>query len=284
MKKNMKRILVPVDFSPTSKKALMYAVDIASKSGGTVILYHLFVPLKSSPAGVLYNVRESNKQLEANHLKRLQRLKKKVLADAKKEIPVSTLIGRIPVVKNILEFAKNNHIDLIVMGTQGASGLKKITIGSIAGKVMESSHIPVLLVPEKFAWKKPKKILFTTTLCKSDSKVFPALLSFANLYDAQITFLNLRDPHQLYGYKEKEEFEMYAYSVQRTFDHVNIQFRQLDTFSVAKTMENLYEEIPYDLLVMARRKLDFLTRFLQKSFTKRMAYITTQPLLVVPEK
>lgn len=280
----MKRILVPVDFSPTSKKAFRYAVDIAAKSGGTVILYHLFKPLKYSELGDPKIVREENNRLEANNLKRLQRLKNKVLTDAKADITVSTLVGRIPVLNNILGFVEHNHIDLIVMGTQGATGLKKITVGSTTAKVMERSEIPVLLVPEKFVWKKPEKILFTTTICKSDNKAFPVLLNFANLYDAQITVVNLRDPHQLYGFKEKEEFEMYAYSVQRTFDHSDIQFRQLDTFSVAKTMENLYDEIPYDILVMARRKMDSVSRFFQKSFTKKMAYITTQPLLIVPEK
>ena len=280
----MKRILVPVDFSPTSKKAFRYAVDIAFKSGGTVILCHFFKPLKSSDAGAPHNVREYNRQFESNTLKRLQRLKKKVLADTSATLSVSTLVGRIPVVKNILRFAENNHINLIVMGTQGATGLKKITIGSVAAKVMEGSPVPVLLVPEKFVWKKPEKILFTTTICKSDNKAFPVLLSFSHLYDAHITIVNLRDPHQLNGFKEKEEFEMYAYSVQRIFDDINIQFRQLQTFSVEKTMANLHEEMPHDLLVMARRKLDFLSRSLQKSFTKKMAHITTQPLLILPEK
>lgn len=280
----MKRILVPVDFSPTSKKAFRYAVDIASKSGGTIVLFHLYTPGKPRVKGVFEDVRAYNQQMETNILKRLQRLKKKVLADTKEEVTVSTIVGHIPVVSNILRFAESNQIDLIVMGTQGASGLKKITVGSTAVKVMKKSEIPVLLVPEKFDWKKPKKILFTTVISKSDNNVFPVISGIVNLYGAQVTFVNLRDPHQLDGFKEKEEFEMYSYSVQRIFDHANIQFRQLDTFSVAETMENLYKEIPYDLLVMGRRKLDFADRFLQKSFTKKMAYITTQPLLVIPEK
>ncbi|MEO9021372.1 MAG: universal stress protein [Ginsengibacter sp.] len=280
----MKRILVPVDFSPTSKKAFRYAVDIASRSGGTIILYHLYKPLKKSELGDSSNAREGNMQLEKNSLKRLQRLKKKVLADSKEEVTVSTLVGRMPVLNNILGFVEHNHIDLIVMGTQGATGLKKVMIGSTTAKVMERSEVPILLVPEKFVWKKPGKILFTTIICKSDNRAFPVLLSFANLYGTQITFVNLRDPHQLYGFKEKEEFEMYAYSVQRVFDHADIQFRQLDTFSVEKTMEDLYKEIPYDLLVMTRRKLNFPDRLFQKSFTKKMAYITTQPLLIVPEQ
>ena len=280
----MKRLLVPIDFSPNSKKAFRYAVDIASKSGGTVILYHLFRPLKPSEAGVPFDTREHNMHLEEINLKRLQRLKKKVLADSKTEVSVSTVVGRIPVVKKILEFAEQNQIDLIVMGTKGATGLKKITIGSNAVKVIERSAIPVLLIPERFVWKKPEKILFTTTICKSDNEAFPVLLSLAGLYDAELTIVNLRDPHQLHGYKEREEFEMYAYSVQRTFEDAKIKFRQLDTFSVAKTIENLYEEIPYDMLIMLRTKKSLLQKIFTASFTKSMAFIAERPLLIIPQE
>ena len=278
----MKRILVPVDFSPTSKKAFRYAVDIAYKSGGTVILYHLFKPLEYAEFGNPHNIREENKRIQTNILTRLQRLKKKVLTQTNTEVTVSTIIGHFPVVKNILKFVGENHIDLIVMGTQGASGLKKITVGSVAAKVMERSEIPVLLIPEKFVWKKPAKIIFTTTVSKSDSNAFPVLLDFANLYNAKITFVNLRDPRQLHGYKEKEEFDTYAYSVQRTFDDANIQFRQLDTFSIEKTMENLEDEIPYDILVMLRTKKSFFQKIYLGSFTQNMAFITKKPLLVIP--
>lgn len=281
----MKRLLVPVDFSPNSKKAFRYALDIASKSGGTVILYHLFRPLRATDIGPPFHTRDYNKRLEINFLKRLQRLKKKVLTDSQiKNVTVSTLVGRFPVVKNILLCAEQNQIDLIVMGTKGATGLKKITVGSNAAKITKQSGVPVLLIPEKYHWKKPEKILFTTTIYKSDSLAFPVLLNFANLYQTQITVVNLRDPHQLYGFKEKEEFEMYAYSVQRTFDHANIQFRQLDTFSVAKTLENLYEEIPYDILIMLRTKKSFFQKIFTESFTKSMALLAQRPLMIIPEE
>lgn len=279
----MKRILVPVDFSPTSKKAFRFAADIASKSGGSIILYHLFTPGKKAALGLGGNVNEYNRHIEGNSLKRLQRLKKKVLADTA-EVSVSTIVGRTPLIDNILGFAEHNHIDMIVMGTQGANGLKKVTIGSVAAKIIVRSDISVLLVPEKFELKQIEKIVFTTDIPKADSKALPVVFDFANLYNALVTLVNLLDPYHQYDEKEKKDFEMYAYYVQRNFNDSRIQFRQLKTTTVLKTMENLHEEIPYDMLVMARRKLSAKDRFFQKSFTKEMAYTTTLPLLVVPEE
>lgn len=279
----MKRILVPVDFSPTSKKAFRFAVDIASKSGGAVILYHLFIPGRRATLGSVENAKEYNKQFEENSLKRLQRLKKKVLEDTD-EVPVSTVVGRTPVTDNILGFAEHNQIDMIVMGTQGASGLKKVTIGSVAAKVIAGAAIPVLLVPEKFILKPIEKVVFTTVIHKADSKALPVVFELAGLYNALVTLVNLLDSGQQASDKEQKDFDMYAYYVQRNFNDYRIQFQQLETDTIVKTMKNLHEEIPYDLLAMTRRKLKTKDRFFQKSFTKGMAYTITKPLLVIPEE
>jgi nucleotide-binding universal stress UspA family protein len=246
-------------------------------------LYHLYTPAKSTTVGVFENVRAYNQALETNNLKRLQRLKKRVLSDSI-DVPVSTIVGRPPVVNNILGFAEHNQIDMIVMGTQGASGLKKVTVGSVAAKIIAESSIPVLLVPEKFEMAPLEKIVFTTTFQSTDRKALPLVFEIAALYDAVVTFVNLRDAHHQFDTTEVDNFDTYAYSLQREFEDSRIQFKQLKTTSIVKTMENLHEEVSYDLLVMARRKKDFLNRFFQKSFTKKMAYITKQPLLVIPEE
>lgn len=278
---NMKRILVPVDFSPTSKKALRFAVDIASKSGGVILLYHLYTPGKKSELAFTEYVDEYNKRMEENSLKRLQRLKKNILSDTA-GVPISTIVGRTPVIDNILGFAEHNHVDLIVMGTQGASGLKKVTIGSVTANVITKSDIPVFLVPEKYELSEIEKIIFTTDFQKADNKALPVLFEFAALYGASVTFVNILHDDKSEGRKNDELVEMYAYYVQRNFNDPAVQFKQLKTNSIERTMENLQEEIPYDLLVMARRNLSHKQRFFKKSFTKKMAYVTTQPLLVIP--
>lgn len=279
----MKRILVPVDFSATSKKAFRLAADIASKSGGSILLYHLYTPGTKATLGLKENIHEYNKGIEANSLKRLQRLKKSVLADTA-DVEVSTIVGRTPVIENISGFAERNQIDMIVMGTQGASGLKKVTLGSVAAKTMIKSAIPVLLVPEKFEWKLPENIVFASSFHKADRRAWPVILEITKLYGALLTLVNISDPDDSLTETNKNNFEIYAYRLQRELNDIRIQFKQLKTSSIIKTMENLHEEIPYDLLVMSRRKLGFLNRFFQRSFTKKMAYITTQPLLIVPEE
>ena len=277
----MQRILVPTDFSPTAEKAFRFALDIATKAKGTVILYHVYTPVESTIMDTVQKRKQYNAQTETNLVKRLQRLKKKVTADTA-DVPVS-IVGRSPVIDNILGFAEHNHIDLIVMGTQGASGLKKIIIGSVAARIVEKTDIPVLLVPEKFEWTEPERVVFITNYLQTDRQALSVVLALAKLYGAAVTVVHLVD---VFAKEEKEkiDFENYAHSMHRELNEFNLKFKLLKTTSVTETMENLYKEISYDMLAMVRRKKNFLEKFFIKSFTQNMAYVTNHPLLVVPEE
>lgn len=280
----MRRILVPIDFSATSKKAFRFAVDIASKTDGAIILYHLFTPEKKIAFGSRKMIDENNKRTETNILKRMTRLRKKVLEETGGSIVISTVVGRTPVVNNILGFAEHNHIDMIVMGTQGADGLKKVTIGSVAAKIVANADVPVILIPEKFEMKQIEHVVFTTDIKKADRRAIPIVFDFAGLHEANITVVNMFLKLHEEDKKNQEEFETYIKRIQKTYNISNLLFEQMETANVAKSLENLSEEIKYDVLAMARRQLQPGDRLFQKSFTKNMAFMTTQPLLVVPEE
>jgi nucleotide-binding universal stress UspA family protein len=280
----MERIVVPTDFSPTAERAFRYAADLASHSGGQILLYHVYTPVfgKAVDTGLLKNTRE-NQWTEASTIKRLERLKKKI----SKEYPgvqVSAIIGRPPVIKNLLDFAADNRADLIVMGTQGASGLKKTLVGSVAAQVVSRSPMPVLLVPEKFKWEEPKEIVFAASLEASDKKALQLATEIAEWYKIKITVVHFLSLYSSETEKETEqsEFDSYAYMLKRKFSKARLQFRILRADSTIRAMETLYKEIPYDLMVMVRRRKTFLERFFLKSFTQDMAYVTRFPLLVVP--
>ena len=142
----------------------------------------------------------------------------------------------------------------------------------------------MLLVPVKFQWKEPEQIVFATNYQKTERQALAIIFSMAKLYIARVTVVHLYNVDVLEEEKGKNNFDTYAYALQREFNEFNLKFQLLKTSSVTKTMENLYKEIPYDMVAMMRRKKTFMERFFLKSFTKNMAYITNHPLLVVPEE
>jgi nucleotide-binding universal stress UspA family protein len=280
----MKRILVPTDFSPTAERAFRLALDISERSRGTIILYHAYKPEDSEFLSTAENREQYNKQTETNLVKRLHRLKKKVTENAA-GIPVSAVLGRTPVVDNILGFAEHNNIDLIVMGTQGAGGLRKTVIGSVASRVADNAGIPVLLVPEKYEWKDPERIVFASNYENSDKQALSFLLELAKLYNTGVTLIHLISAYLNAEEKEKEKstFDTYAYTLQREFNKFKLKFKMQETGSVVETMENLDKTIPYDIVAMVRRNRGFYEKFFLGSFTKNMAYITRHLLLIIPE-
>ena len=279
----MKKILVPTDFSPTAEKAFRFAANLALKNDGMVVLYHVYTPVESTFVDTPEKRRMYNLQMERNALKRLQRLKTKV-AGPSCPIPVDAVVGRSPLKDDILGFAEQNAIDLIVMGTQGASGLKKVVVGSEASRIAKESTIPVLLIPEKFVWKEPVEIVFATNYAPAEMNALTLSIALANVYKAGITVVRLFAPDTTEASRDNEiaAFENFAKQLQKSFSHFPLRFKSIQTNSVKAAMENLHQEVPYDMLVMVRRNRNFLQRLFLKSFTKAMCYVTHYPLLVVP--
>ncbi len=281
----MKRILVPTDFSPTAEKAFRYALDIALNTGATIILYHIYKPVDGPFIDTKQTAKQHNIQTETNILKRLQRLKKKVTKEAG-TVTVSTLIGRQPLVDNILGFAEHNHIDLVVMGTRGTSGLKKIMIGSTAAKIAEAADIPVLLVPEKFEWSEHNQIVFASDFHKSDHEALSFATELLKSKNCTITVLHLVSAYatETERKRERAHFDKYTCQLQQPFDKHQLRFHLLETTSFSETIKNLEKKIPYDLLAMVRRKKTFSQKLFGDSFTQTMTFLAKKPMLIIPGK
>jgi universal stress protein A len=133
----LKKILVPVDFSDCSKKALQYALLFAKQSGARLVLLHVVQPYPAVPemAPVDYEtIQDSKEQLEK--LRRALGRKIEVAAVLRTGIP--------PV--EIVDAAKELDIDLIIISTHGHKGFARLVLGSTTEKVVRSAPCPVLIV------------------------------------------------------------------------------------------------------------------------------------------
>ena len=136
----LERLLVPTDFGEAAACALDLALTIAVKFGSTVILLHaydLLVPTYAEGLGwpILDVERLARKELDA------ARVKAQSLYPAVEAV----LVCGDPV-RGILETAEKHNADMIVMGTHGRRGLSRLILGSVAGKIVRLSPIPVVTV------------------------------------------------------------------------------------------------------------------------------------------
>ena len=155
---NLKKILVPVDFSEPCLKALHYALALAQHFGSQIILMHVI--RKASPATRLV----INQSKSKNHLR--EEANRLLNSFIKKHIQIKvnldqTIKTGVPF-NEIVNTAKRYNVDAIVIATHGYSGLKHITMGSTAERVVRYASCPVLVVREKehdFLSTKSKKPL-----------------------------------------------------------------------------------------------------------------------------
>jgi universal stress protein A len=142
-----KKILCPVDFSQFTQEVVNYALDLAKKYGAVVHIMHVvpnmtyFTPYESflTPENLIAIEKNIQDEVERNFAKLLKN----------DTVPTKTVIKTgVPFVE-IIDYAKSESIDLIVMGTHGHTGLEHILIGNVAEKVVRKSPCPVMTIRPK---------------------------------------------------------------------------------------------------------------------------------------
>ena len=145
MTPNIRKILVPTDFSPRSDAALDYAAALATALNAAVHLVHVVEEPFAGGEWEMYvrDPQEIRDQLDADARSRLATTAGRLDSSA---VPVSTEIRHGSAFDGILYEAKGIGADLIVMGTHGRSGLSHLMLGSVAERVIRGAHCPVLTV------------------------------------------------------------------------------------------------------------------------------------------
>lgn len=144
----LKRILVPVDFSPLSKKALHYATRLAQQFGAEIDLFHVIEP-EIPPAfdGFMIALPPVSNGSSAQCTGQLKTLVNSVRNAGVTEVRSTVRCGLAAI--EIVEAAKELDVDLIVIATHGYTGWKHFAIGSTAERVVRAAPCPVLVVREK---------------------------------------------------------------------------------------------------------------------------------------
>lgn len=138
-------ILVPTDFSANADRALQYAVDVAKRSGATVhLVYVPAIPTYPLMDAALAVTPDGIRQIFAEAQESLDALATKHCGD---EVRWECAVCEPPVHHAINEYASQNAIDLIVMGTHGRAGISKVVFGSVTARALRTARTPMIVVP-----------------------------------------------------------------------------------------------------------------------------------------
>ncbi|HEY9361704.1 MAG TPA: universal stress protein [Chitinophagaceae bacterium] len=279
----MKRILVPTDFSKCADKAIDFAVQSAKIVPVEIILLHSFEVKDNMYSDYMGVNREFNVSMLNDAKEKLAELKKNI--EETDGVVVDTFISTNSLYDAITRSVKEKKIDMVVMGTLGASGIKEKLWGSRTAAIIGRSDIPVMVIPIEYEWKKPQNILLATNRFEKEPAILDYLFELAGLYmsrvqvavftgesdDKAITFLN--HEHKI---SEYEEYLTDMYN-EETLTSAHLTGEDFET-----TLQNFIRENDIDILVMVTYQNTFWSRIFNPSKTKRMSYHTNIPLLAIP--
>ncbi len=185
-----KNILVATDFSPASKHAVEYAAAITDLNQGQLFVLHalppearLAVPLDPMPARTDRDLAEARLSLQ-----------KLGAEEPVRHVHHEELLERGPVWEAVLETIERKKIDLLVLGTHGRTGLKKIVLGSTAEELFRRAPCPVLTVGPSAMPRRIRKVLFATDFGPASAHALPFAIDFANKSEGELILLHLVSP------------------------------------------------------------------------------------------
>lgn len=143
---DVKLILVPIDFSASSLKAMTYAVPFARRFGGKLVLLHVVEPIATPDFAAAFPLALSNDQMKANASRQLRRLGEQLEVEPELIDSLIVRLGRS--YHEITETARAMAVDMIIISTHGHTGLKHVLFGSTTERVVRHAPCPVLVVRE----------------------------------------------------------------------------------------------------------------------------------------
>ncbi len=271
-----KKILLPTDFSDNANHAIEYAIELFGFEDVKYILINAFVEPNTS-ADMLVSINDI--------------LQKQATADLNKII--SRLVNNHPDIKGLLEHrleygplatalkitTEKEHVDYVVMGTRGASGIKKALIGSNTSAVIRRVKCPIIAIPEKAEIKPLKNIALATDYegLENDELLQP-LVDITKRNSSKILAVNVSRELVLAG---PNEYETKGMSLGKQFEGIKQSFFTVENPDVVQGVREFAKNHKVDMLVMISRKHTLFERLFSTSVTKEMSMIGEVPLMVL---
>jgi nucleotide-binding universal stress UspA family protein len=275
----MKRILFPTDFSEAATNAFIHALQFAKIVQGELVLLHAFeLPVFDNqffPENYMMiyeSVELSQFEMFKEEIPKLRAIAQEHHLD---KIRMTHRLMDGNLLYNINKSIKDDKIDYVVMGTEGASGWSEFFSGTHTGNVLTDVDVPILCIPIDAKYKKTETIGFTTRFRPKDKKALKKVVKLAKMAGAKVKCLYVKTSKSDVDKKTIKKWEM-------DFEQDSIEFFVINSDEVKETILDfiLYKEI--DILTMVSYKRTFFQGLFHPSLTKKFANNFDVPILAIP--
>lgn len=277
----MVNILVPTDFSDLSRVSIDFAIKLAKEIDGNITILHVVSIMHATRPSMRSRIEAMEGDLVELAKEEMDKLMGELSKTTKLATPLTARIGKGTSFHDVIKVeAKRTKSDLIVMGTRGASGLKKVVLGSNTTSIIETRKIavPVLVIPELSEFNGFKRVVYATDLKHIDKEI-KILLSYVERFGSEI--------HILYVAGSKSSAQEGEAKIRKSIAKTNYT-KFVVAVQVAKAIDKAVEEyvktVRGDLLTTFTHEHSFYEKLFDKSLTRKLAFHSKLPLLAFKQK
>jgi len=270
----MKKILVPTDFSKGSEEALKVAAQLAKRYNSELHVMHMI----ELPFDMVDPMHETSELPEAMFFMKMAHKSFETFLDKDylEGIDVREAIQNNNAFEGIIDSAHNKDIDLIVMGSRGASGFKEMVIGSNTEKVVRTSDVPVLVIKREDPSFRMNDIVFACEFTDEYKKSFLDAITFAKTANSKMHLLMVNTPSSFMTTAEAEQ------RMNSFLDGVSIGEYTLNIYndvSIEKGILNFGNSINADVIAMSTHGRKGLSHFFNGSISEDLVNHAKRPVV-----
>ena len=275
---NMKNILVATDFTKSSLSAVNYAANIALATGSRLILLHAtHIPVVSDSFFDMGFTLDEMQKADREKMARLHSDLQKKFPDLKMEKQVKIgFTGEL-----IREMVRKGDVGLVIMGISHVDKFSQVVFGSTSTAIAGLLNCPVLIIPEGARYREWKKIGFTF-----DQKNLPTgtgvrvLKELVDAYGAELHYVNVLDQQP---FTEKDTTSLNPVFKIFKDEQPHVHFLNYIPNKTVDIIQDWARRYKANALVMVARQHNLLWKMFNERTTKKMAFSTSVPLLILSE-
>ncbi|MBT8293525.1 MAG: universal stress protein [Eudoraea sp.] len=276
----MKKVILPTDFSYNAYNAISYAMNLLKDEEATFYLLNTYTPaiyqteyLLHSPGQIgLGDIYQSE---SINQLEELQKQLQKEFKNPKHTILTHSAFNIL--VDEVSSMVANEEADMVIMGTQGATGAKEIFLGTHTVHVIKKATCPVIAIPADFDFETPVEILFPTDyeVAYSEEKL-KALLDLAELHKSRIQVIHISSGYDLTEIQSENKAKL-----EKILEKAPHLFHDLPNQEIITGINNFQLKNKMNMLVMIQNKHTFLESLFIEPVIKKIGFHVSIPFMVI---
>ncbi|MDB4270608.1 universal stress protein [bacterium] len=277
----MKKIILPTDFSYNAYNAISYAMNLLKDEEATFYLLNTYTPAIYQTEYLLHSPGQIGLGdiYQSESINQLEELKKQLEKEFKN--PKHTIIAHSAfniLVDEVSAMVASEEADLVIMGTQGATGAKEIFLGTHTVHVIKKATCPVIAIPADFDYEIPKKILFPTDYeVEYSEKQLAGLLNLSKIHNSSIEVIHISSGYDLTDLQLQNKAKL-----EKILEEIPHLFHDLPNQEIITGINNFQLKNKMNMLAMIQNKHTFLESLFIEPVIKKIGFHVSIPFMVIP--